>query len=86
MAIAAEQLIRHCRWPEGVRCTTCSSGSVIRHGHDETQRHRQHYRCKMLSTVRSYSSGDPEPVSPADLANDRAVIQVTISMLYHIPK
>ena len=40
------ELIRHCRWPEGVRCTACSSPAVIRHGHDETQRHRQRYRCK----------------------------------------
>jgi transposase-like protein len=40
------ELIRHCRWPEGVRCTACSSTAVIRHGHDETQRHRQRYRCK----------------------------------------
>jgi transposase-like protein len=38
------ELIRHCRWPEGVRCTACSSTTVIRH--DETQRHRQRYRCK----------------------------------------
>jgi transposase-like protein len=38
------ELIRHYRWPEGVRCTACSSAAVIRHGHDETQRHR--YRCK----------------------------------------
>ena len=38
------ELIRHCRWPEGVRCTACSSPAVIRHGHDE--RHRQRYRCK----------------------------------------
>jgi transposase-like protein len=38
------ELIRHCRWPEGVRCTACSSTTVIRHGHDE--RHRQRYRCK----------------------------------------
>jgi transposase-like protein len=36
------ELIRHHRWPEGVRCTACSSAAVIRHGHDE--RHRQ--RCK----------------------------------------
>jgi len=35
------ELIRHHRWPEGVRCTTCSSAAVIRHGHAETQRHRQ---------------------------------------------
>ena len=40
------ELIRHCRWPEGARCTACSSTAVIRHGHDETQRHRQRYRCK----------------------------------------
>src|SRR5215203_3326906 len=40
------ELIRHSRWPEGVRCTACSSAAVIRHGHDETQRHRQRYRCK----------------------------------------
>ena len=25
------ELIRHYRWPEGVRCTTCSSAAVIRH-------------------------------------------------------
>src|SRR5215217_4852663 len=40
------ELIRHYRWPDGVRCTSCSSATVIRHGHDETQRHRQRYRCK----------------------------------------
>ena len=40
------ELIRHYRWPDGVRCTGCSSATVIRHGHDETQRHRQRYRCK----------------------------------------
>src|SRR5918993_4029552 len=38
------ELIRHYRWPDGVRCTSCSSATVIRH--DETQRHRQRYRCK----------------------------------------
>src|SRR4029453_19481156 len=40
------ELIRHYRWPDEVRCTGCSSAAVIRHGHDETQRHRQRYRCK----------------------------------------
>ena len=40
------ELIRHCRWPDGVRCTSCSGAAVIRHGHDETQRHRQRSRCK----------------------------------------
>jgi transposase-like protein len=40
------ELIRHHRWPEGICCTSCSSAAVIRHGHDEIQRHRQRYRCK----------------------------------------
>src|SRR3954467_3790327 len=37
------ELIRHHRWPDGVRCTACSSTAVIRHGHDEIQRNRQRY-------------------------------------------
>jgi len=39
-------LIRQHRWPDGVRCVKCSGASVVRHGHDDTQRHRQRYRCK----------------------------------------
>ena len=30
--------------------------------------------------------GDPEPVSPTDLTYNRAVIQVAIPMLDHVPK
>ena len=40
------ELIRRHRWPAGVRCVKCSGTTVIRHGHDDTQRHRQRYRCK----------------------------------------
>ncbi len=39
-------LVRQHRWPEGVRCTGCASGAVIRDGCDDTQPHRQRYRCK----------------------------------------
>ena len=39
-------LVRQQRWPEGVRCPTCGSASVVRDGFDETQAHRQRYRCK----------------------------------------
>jgi transposase-like protein len=39
-------LVRQQRWPEGVRCPVCSSGTVVRDGFDETQPHRQRYRCK----------------------------------------
>jgi len=39
-------LVRQHRWPEGVRCPVCGSGAVVRDGFDETQPHRQRYRCK----------------------------------------
>ena len=39
-------LVRRHRWPEGVRCPACGSGTVVRDGFDETQPHRQRYRCK----------------------------------------
>jgi transposase-like protein len=39
-------LVRRQRWPEGVSCPACGSGSVVRDGFDETQPHRQRYRCK----------------------------------------
>jgi transposase-like protein len=40
------ELIRQHRWPNGVRCPHCDSSSVARDGHDETQPHRQRYRCQ----------------------------------------
>ena len=39
-------LVRQQRWPDGVRCPGCDSAAVIRHGRDDTQPHRQRYRCK----------------------------------------
>jgi hypothetical protein len=39
------ELIRQHRWPNGVRCPHCDSPSVARDGHDDTQPHRQRYRC-----------------------------------------
>src|SRR5919106_1836459 len=39
-------LVRQHRWPEGVCCPACGSGSVVRDGFDETQPRRQRYRCK----------------------------------------
>src|SRR3712207_6695022 len=33
-------LVRRHRWPEGVRCPACGSGTVVRDGFDETQPHR----------------------------------------------
>ena len=39
-------LVRQHRWPGGVRCPGCESSMVIRDGHDDTQLHRQRFRCK----------------------------------------
>jgi transposase-like protein len=44
------ELVRQHRWPAGVRCPHCDSASVARHGHDDTQRHRQRYRCKQCQS------------------------------------
>jgi transposase-like protein len=38
-------LVRQHRWPDGVRCPGCDSAAVARHGRDDTQPHRQRYRC-----------------------------------------
>ena len=39
-------LVRQHRWPDGVHCPACGSGTVVRDGFDETQADRQRYRCK----------------------------------------
>jgi transposase-like protein len=39
-------LVRQQRWPEGVRCPACGGAGVVRDGCDNTQPHRQRYRCK----------------------------------------
>ncbi len=39
------ELIRRHRWPDGVRCPRCGGASITRHGRDDTQPHRQRYRC-----------------------------------------
>ena len=39
------ELIRQHRWPAGPCCPDCGGASVVRNGHDDTQPHRQRYRC-----------------------------------------
>jgi len=42
--------VRQHRWPEGVRCPGCGSPAVVRDGCDDTQPHRQRYRCKACAS------------------------------------
>src|SRR6476469_3564621 len=39
------ELVRQHRWPGGVRCPSCRSASVARHGRDAPQPPRPRYRC-----------------------------------------
>ena len=39
-------LVRQHRWPDGVCCPGCGDRMVVRDGYDDTQPHRQRYRCK----------------------------------------
>jgi transposase-like protein len=43
-------VVRQQRWPGGVRCPSCSSDAVVRDGYDDTQPHRQRYRCRACAS------------------------------------
>src|SRR5215211_9020969 len=38
-------LVRQHRWPDGIHCPRCGDTKVARDGRDDTQPHRQRYRC-----------------------------------------
>jgi transposase-like protein len=40
-----DELVRQHRWPDGVRCPRCDGAKIARDGRDDTQPHRQRYRC-----------------------------------------
>jgi transposase-like protein len=40
------EMVRHLRWPDGVRCTRCDSVQVVRQGRDDTEPQRQRYECR----------------------------------------
>jgi transposase-like protein len=40
------EMVRHLRWPGGVRCPRCDSGKVVKQGRDETEPQRQRYECR----------------------------------------
>src|SRR6478609_6105925 len=68
-------LVRQHRWPEGVRCPTCRSSTAVRDGFDETQAHRQRYRCK------SYA-GRFDDLSGTVLAGHHQPLRVWVLCLY----
>jgi transposase-like protein len=43
-------MVRQHRWPDGIRCPGCGADAVVRNGHDDTQPHRQRYRCQACAS------------------------------------
>ncbi len=68
-------LVRQQRWPEGVRCPACSSGTVVRDGCDDRQAHRQRYRCKTCA-------GRFDDLTGTVLAGHRQPLRVWVVCLY----
>ncbi len=68
-------LVRQHRWPDGVWCPTCGSGTVIRDGCDDTQPHRQRYRCKTCA-------GRFDDLTGTVLAGHHQPLRVWILCLY----
>src|SRR5215210_581489 len=68
-------LVRQQRWPERVRCPGCSSNAVIRDGCDDTQPHRQRYRCKACA-------GRFDDLTGTALAGHHQPLRVWVLCLY----
>ena len=68
-------LVRQHRWPEGVRCPSCGSAAVARHGRDDTQPHRQRYRCTACG-------GRFDDLSGTILAGRHQALRVWVLCLY----
>src|SRR5215212_6961693 len=68
-------LVRQLRWPEGVRCPGCGSDAAIRDGCDDTQPHRQRYRCKTCA-------GRFDDLTGTALAGHHQPLRVWVLCLY----
>src|SRR3982750_1414811 len=68
-------LVRQHRWPEGVHCPACGSGTVVRDGFDESQVHRQRYRCKACT-------GRFDDLTGTVLAGHHQPLRVRVLCLY----
>lgn len=40
------ETVRELRWGDGILCPHCSSDLIVKRGFDDTQPHRQRYRCR----------------------------------------
>src|SRR6188472_1178773 len=68
-------LVRQHRWAEGVHCPACGSNTVVRDGFDESQVHRQRYRCKACA-------GRFDDLTGTALAGHHQSLRVWVLCLY----
>ena len=68
-------LVRQLRWPDGARCPGCGRDAVIRDGCDDTQPHRQRYRCKACA-------GRFDDLTGTALAGHHQPLRVWVLCLY----
>src|SRR5829696_1578298 len=68
-------LVRQHRWPDGVCCPGCDSFTVARDGCDDTQPHRQRYRCKACA-------GRFDDLTGTALAGHHQPLRVWVLCLY----
>jgi len=71
-------LVRQHRWPEGVCCPGCDGSSVVRDGCDDTQPHRQRYRCKGCKAC----AGRFDDLTGTVLAGHHRPLRVWVLCLY----
>ncbi len=70
-------LVRQHRWPEGICCPGCNSSLVVRDGCDDTQPHRQRYRCKACA-------GRFDDLTGTVLAGHHQPLRVWVLCLYFL--
>ena len=68
-------LVRQHRWPDGVCCPACGDRAVVRDGCDDTQPHRQRYRCKACA-------GRCDDLTGTVLAGHHQPLRVWVLCLY----
>ena len=69
------EMVRHLRWPDGVRCPHCESARVVKQGRDDTELQRQRYECR--SCRRRF-----DDLSDTIFANHHQPLRVWVLVLY----
>jgi transposase-like protein len=61
------QTVRERRWPDGIKCPSCTSKQIIKRGFDDTEPARQRYEChdcdtRFADVTDTIFAGHPQPL------------------------